>query len=134
MQIVLIVALSVHVLAATFWAGTTFALARLSGAGSDRLFSAQIVAALIAIGAGGYLWQALHQGSFGTAEQLLGAGGVSAIVALIVQALFVGGAIRRLRRTGGDDLRTKSILIIGQRAAAGLLAIAAAAMAAARYA
>lgn len=37
MQTTLIIAMSLHVLAAGFWAGGTFVLARLGGIGSPRL-------------------------------------------------------------------------------------------------
>ncbi|EJC84279.1 hypothetical protein Rleg4DRAFT_6093 [Rhizobium leguminosarum bv. trifolii WSM2297] len=135
MQLSLIIAMSVHILAATFWAGSTFALARTAGLGSEQLFRSQLFAAAIAIGAGGYLWHTLHEGSFGTAEQLLGAGAVAAILALGIQATVVGGALRRLRKAGGDyDASVRPRVAVAQRGAAILLAIAAVTMAAARYA
>ncbi|MGR9327468.1 hypothetical protein ACU8OT_29425 (plasmid) [Rhizobium leguminosarum] len=135
MQLSLIIAMSVHILAATFWAGSTFALARTAGRGSEQLFISQLFAAAIAIVAGGYLWHTLHEGSFGIAELLLGAGAVAAILALGVQATVVGDALRQLSKLGGDhDASVQTRVAVAQRAAAVLLAIAAVTMAAARYA
>jgi hypothetical protein len=134
MQLALVIAISLHVLAATFWAGSTFALARMAGNGSEQFFVPQLFAAVFAIGAGAYLWHALHEGSFGTAEQLLAAGAVAAILALAVQAAVIGGTLRQLRRPESDNARARSHVAVAQRAAAFLLAIATVAMAAARYA
>ena len=134
MQLTLVLAISLHVLAATFWAGSSFAMARMAGNGSEKLFAPQMVAATLAILTGAYLWHTLHEGSFGIAEQLLGAGAVAAILAVAVQAMVVGGALRQLRRSGNGNTRPRSHIAIGHRAAALLLATAAVAMAAARYA
>jgi hypothetical protein len=134
MQLALLVAISVHILAATFWAGSTFALARMAGNSSEQLFLPQLFAAVLAIGAGAYLWQTLHEGSFGTTEQLLAAGAVAAILAFAIQAAVIGGALRQLRRPGSDNTSARSRVAVAQRGAAFLLAIAAVTMAAARYA
>jgi hypothetical protein len=134
MQLALVIAISLHILAATFWAGSTFALARMAGSGSEQLFVPQLFAAVFAIGAGAYLWHTLHEGSFGTVEQLLAAGAVAAILALAIQAAVIGGALRQLRRPERDNTSARSRVAVAQRAAAFLLAIAAVAMAAARYA
>jgi len=134
MQWALIIAISVHVLAATFWAGSTFATARLAGAGSEKLFVPQLTAALLTIGAGSYLWHTLHEGGFGTMEQLLATGAGAAILAFVVQVTVVGGALRQLRKADPGNPGIPSRVVIGQRAAAILLAITAVTMAAARYA
>lgn len=133
MQLAMIIAISVHILAATFWAGSTFALARMAGRGSEQLFVPQLLAAAFAIGAGGYLWRTLHEGSFGTAEQWLATGAVSAILALVIQAAVIGGALRQLRKAGSDNPSVRSRVAVAQRGAAILLAIAAVTMASARY-
>lgn len=133
MQLALIVAISLHILAATFWAGSTFALARTGGSGSDRLFRPQLAAAAFTILAGGYLWHTLHEGAFGTSEKLLGAGALSAVAALAIQVVVVGSALRQ-QSVGSDGSRARFRIVIGQRVAALLLAIAAVTMAAARYA
>ena len=49
MQIALIIALSLHILSAVFWAGTSFTLARTGGAGGEQLFRPQMGAAVIAV-------------------------------------------------------------------------------------
>lgn len=134
MQLALVAAISLHVLAATFWAGSTFVMARMAGSGSRQLFVPQLVAAVIAIGAGAYLWHSLHEGSSGLTEQLLGAGAVAAILALVLQVGIIGGAIRRWGGSASDGGEARSWFAAAQRAAAILLAIAAVTMAAARYA
>ncbi len=134
MQLALVIAISVHILAATFWAGSTFALPRMAGNGSEQLFVPQLFTAVFAIGAGAYLWHTLHEGSFGTTEQLLAAGAVATILALVIQAAVIGSALRQMRRPGSDNASARSRVAIAQRGAAFLLAIAAVAMAAARYA
>lgn len=133
MQLALIVAVSLHILAATFWAGSTFALARIGGNGSEKLFRPQLTAASFTILAGGYLWHTLHEGALGTSEHLLGAGALSALAALAVQVAVVGSALRQ-ESLASDGSRARSRIVIGQRVAAFLLAIAAVTMAAARYA
>jgi uncharacterized membrane protein len=133
-QNILILAISLHVLAVIYWAGSTFALARLQGGGSERLFVPQMIAAAVAIVSGGFLWRSLHQGVFETAEKVLGIGVASALVALAVQLLVAGGALRSLRRQKGDADKQRSRIAVAHRVAAGLLAVAALSMAAARYA
>lgn len=133
MQLTLVVAISVHILAATFWAGSTFACARTSGNGSQQLFVPQLVAAAIAIISGAYLWMALHEGTVGITERLLAVGAAAAIVALLVQGIIVGRGLRGLSKAA-DDPQARSQLGIGHRSAAILLAVAAVAMAASRYA
>ena len=134
MQIALIVALSLHVLSAVFWAGTSFTLARTGGVGAEQLFRPQMGAAVIAVLAGGYLWHLTHDGRFGTAEQVLAVGIVSALVAAGVQGAIAGRAIRRLRAGTTDELGARSRIATAQRIAAALLAVTAVCMGAARYA
>jgi hypothetical protein len=126
------IALSLHVLAAVFWAGSTFVLARTAGAGGDRLFRPQMGAAAVAVATGAYLWLTVHEGAAGPTEHFLGAGAAAALVAVAVQAVVCGGALGRLRR--GDEAAARSRMAIAHRVAAILLAVATAAMAAARYA
>ncbi|MDR7097814.1 putative membrane protein [Lysobacter niabensis] len=134
MQLALVIAISLHILASTFWAGTTFATARMAGNGSERLFVPQLVAAAFAVGTGAYLWRTMHEGSFGNTERLLTAGAAVAILALAIQAVVIGGALRQFRRSGSDNTGAQSRIVVAQRASAFLLALAAVAMAAARYA
>lgn len=128
------IAISLHVLAAVFWAGSTFALTRTAGGGSERLFGPQMVAAAVAILSGGYLWRTLHQGAFETMEQILGVGIAGALVALVVQGVVVGGALRNLRLQAGNGDAQRARILLAHRIAAALLAVTAISMAAARYA
>jgi uncharacterized membrane protein len=134
MQHVLMIAISLHVLAAMFWAGSTFALASMAGNGSERLFVPQMVAALVAILFGGYLWRTLHQGTFETMEKVLGVGVACAFVALLVQLVVAGIALRNLRRQSGDAGSQRSRIAFAHRIAAVLLAVTTLTMAAARFA
>ena len=90
MMILVIVLLAIHVLAAIFWAGSTFGQAVGGLEGSARLFGAQMLAALIAVLAGGGLWGILHRGPIGGMEKALLVGVVCAVIAAGVQ-----GALRR---------------------------------------
>ena len=62
-QVTLIILQVLHVLSGVFWAGSTFALARMSGNQSGQLFRPQMGAASLAILTGGLLWFLLHRGS-----------------------------------------------------------------------
>jgi hypothetical protein len=131
----LAIALSLHVLAATFWAGSTFALARTGGNNSGQLFTSQLGAASVAIITGGYLWVSLHEGSFGLAEQALTVGAICALLAGAIQAIVVGAGLRALNRLGsGSAAKARLRIVIGHRLAALLLAVATLAMVAWRYA
>jgi len=116
MNITLIVAQVLHVLSGVFWAGTTFALARLGGNQADQLFKPQMGAAVIAVATGAWLWFLVHRGSPGMPEHILGLGAIFAIAAAGAQ-----GMLRRRRPA------------TGQRIAAALLAVTVICMAAARY-
>src|SRR5437588_9946267 len=133
MQIALIIALSLHVLAAVFWAGTSFTLARTGGVGGEQLYRPQMGAAVIAVLTGGYLWYLAHAGAFGPSEQVLAAGAVAALIAAGVQGAVGGRAIRALRAGKVDETSARSRIAIAQRIAAALLALTAICMGAARY-
>lgn len=134
MQIELIIALSLHVLSSVFWAGSSFTLARTGGAGGEQLFGPQMGAATIAVLTGAYLGHLAHAGAFGTAERILAAGALCALVAAGVQVVVGGRAIRSLRKRTTDEPRARSRIATAQRVAAALLAITAVCMGAARYA
>jgi uncharacterized membrane protein len=134
MQIALIIALSLHVLSSVFWAGSSFTLARTGGLGAEKLFRPQMGAAVVAILTGGYLGHAVHEGAFGTAEKILAAGALAALVAAFVQGLIGGRAILSLRGGTADIAGARSRLATAQRIAALLLAVTALCMGAARYA
>lgn len=112
-----VVAVSMHVLSSIFWAGTTFALSRSGGLGLQALRRPQMAAAAVAILSGIGLWALLHRGGHSNAEHALATGAAAALIAALVQFGLLRGE-RALR---------------GQRVAAGLLAVAALCMAAARY-
>src|SRR5882672_12193693 len=120
MQIPLIITLSLHVLSSVFWAGSSFTLARTGGLGGEKLFRPQMGAAVVAILTGAYLGHAVHEGSFGTAEKILAAGALAALIAAGVQAAIGGPAIHRLRG-GIADEAARSRLVTAQRIAAALL-------------
>jgi hypothetical protein len=125
MPAVFIVALSLHVLSAIFWAGSTFVLARTAGLGLDRLRVPQLGAAFVAAASGAYLGHAAHGDTLTRAQWVLLAG---AALALVAAALQVIAAIRARspERLGFN--------VAVQRAAAGLLAATALCMVLARYA
>lgn len=127
MHLSIAIALSVHVLAGVFWAGSTFALARNGYAGADKLRIPQLMAAALVIGSGGYLWITLHQGQFGRMETSLSIGAASAVGALIVQ---ISSGFIRAREVGGAGRSSIGVRLNG--ISAGLLAVATVAMAAAR--
>jgi uncharacterized membrane protein len=133
MQSALIIALSLHILSSVFWAGTSFTLARTGGAGGEQLFRPQMGAAVIAVLTGGYLGHLAHAGEFGTAEQILAVGAFAALVAAGVQGVIGGRAIRSLRNGTADEAGARSRIATVQRVAAGLLAVTAVCMGAARY-
>ena len=133
MQFILAATLSLHVLTAVFWAGTSFALARLGGIGGEKLFRPQMGAAVLVELTGGYLWHLVHEGSFGTTEKLLAAGALCAIVAAGVQGAIGGRALRALKNGALQEGAMRERMANAQRIAAALLAIAAVCMGAARY-
>jgi hypothetical protein len=133
MQTTLVIALSLHVLSSVFWAGSSFALARIGGVGGEQLVFPQLGAATIAILTGGYLGHLVHSGSFGTTEQVLAVGAACALVAAGVQAVVGPRALMAFRRGAGNPEDLRSRIAAAQRAAAGLLGIAALCMGAARY-
>lgn len=133
MQYALIATVAVHVLAAVFWAGTTFGLAGTGGAMADKLFRPQMGAAVIAVLSGFYLWSLTHTGAeFGPAEQTLAAGILSAFAAAGVQGAFAGPALRKLRGAA-DDARAKQRLALAYRVSALLLGFTVLTMTAARF-
>ncbi len=129
MQIILIVATVLHILPAVAWAGFTFTMARTGASQVETLFAPQLGAGTVAILAGGWLWSLTHEGVFGPAEMMLALGALAAVAALAIQAVSGGSITRRLR----DDPQLRGRAAIGQRIAAGLLAIAIICMASARY-
>ena len=129
---VLITVLVLHVLAAVFWAGSTFTLAWLGGERAEQLFGAQMGAAALAVITGFYLWGELHRGPFGMAEQILAVGVVAAFAAAGLQGALIGGARRKIA-AGADPTALRRRMAAGERVATVLLAITLIAMTAVRY-
>ena len=134
MQITLLVTLVLHIMSGVFWAGSTFALARTGATSADQLFRPQMGAAVVAVITGGVLWYLLHSSGFGSMEQIIAFGALAAVLAAGAQGALCGPALRRLARAGGMDARSQTQMVLGQRIAAGLLALTVICMAAARYA
>jgi predicted permease len=123
MQIVVVI-LAFHVLAAVFWAGSSFVVARIEGVDARRVFGPQVGAAVVTILTGGYLWRTFHERAGGRAEHVLAIGIVAAVLALGFQTI----AFLKLRAA----TRTGRIAAL-HFPAAGLLAIAVASMAVSRF-
>ena len=132
MQLPFIIGLSLHILAATFWAGATFTLARTKGEGAEKLLRPQMGAAVLAALTGIYLWSQLHDG-FETPEKVLAFGILCAFIAAGVQSAMVGRAIRNLGNRAIDEPTARARIATAQRIAGGLLAVTIICMASARY-
>lgn len=133
MLVVIVIVVSIHVLSAVFWAGSTFVQARSGAAGGERLLRPQLGAATVATVFGVILWGLLHRGGFGPMEHVLSAGALAALVAAGVQGAMGGPSARRLRADPSDAPARKR-LVLAQRIAALLLAVALVCMVTARYA
>lgn len=132
MPVVLAIAVSLHVLTAVFWAGTTFALAR-GGGPFETLFRPQIGSATVVTLTGAFLWSQLHRAGFGHPEQVLGFGVACALVAAGIQGAGIGSALYALRRGGPESSQAAARMLRAQRIAAGLLAVTVICMVAQRY-
>lgn len=126
MQPLLIAVVAAHVLSATFWAGSTFVLARTGGLGAAQLRRPQIGAALVAMATGVGLWGLTHAGGFGRAEQVLTLGAAAALGAFAVQTL----ALARSPAAAGGEVAAPAL---AYRLSAGLLMTTLICMVAARY-
>ena len=133
MQATLIVTLVLHVLSGVFWVGSTFVLARTGGYQADRFFRPQMGAATVAVLTGALLWFLLHRGPAGIQEYVLGVGAICALLAAGVQGASAP-ALRLAASGEAKEFIPSRRVAFSLRIAAGLLAIAVACMAAARYA
>jgi hypothetical protein len=133
MSTAVIITLSLHALAAVFWAGSTFVLARDPQLGAIELFRPQMGAAVVVVLTGGYLWHLLHEGGFGPVEQVLMIGALCALVAAGVQGAMIGGARRRLAAGKIAEAEAIGRIALGERLAAALLAVTLICMVSARY-
>ena len=98
MLVVVIGVLSIHVLSAVFWTGSTFLQARTGAAGGEHLLRPQLGAATAATLFGVILWGLMHRGGFGPMERVLAIGALAAILAASVQGARGGPAARRRDR------------------------------------
>jgi hypothetical protein len=133
MPFTVIAVLSVHVLVAVFWAGSTFSLARLAGLGGEKFVFPQLGAAALAILTGGYLFGVMHAGSFALAEKVLLSGVACAFAALILQGVIGIPTLRSFRSGRLDVEHVRARIGKAQRAAAGLLAVTVISMVLTRY-
>ncbi|HEV3371481.1 MAG TPA: hypothetical protein VG145_02960 [Xanthobacteraceae bacterium] len=129
MQTILMLTVALHVLSGIFWAGSTFVLARIGGAGAQQLARPQMGAAALAVLTGGILWNLVHARSFQPQEQLLALGAFCAIIAAGVQ----GASAARMRLAHSNSAPSAGSLMLPHRAAAALLAVTVICMASARY-
>jgi hypothetical protein len=131
MQTILMLTVALHVLPGIFWAGSTFVLARLGGAGAQQLARPRMGAAAVAMLTGGILWSLMHAHAFQPQEQILALGACCAIIAAGVQ----GAAAARTRLAHANAARAPSLgsTTLPHRIAAALLAITVICMASARY-
>jgi hypothetical protein len=137
MQAIVIIALVLHV-SGVFWAGSTFALARMGGNQAREFLRPQLGAAATAIVTGALLWYLLHRGSEGTSERVLATGAIFALIAAGIQAGtgLTGRQIVSQALAGVGELDAtpgQNRILIGQRIAAGCLLVTVICMAAARY-
>ncbi|KHK51862.1 hypothetical protein PI87_20115 [Ralstonia sp. A12] len=115
MQFGWILLIALHAMAAVFWAGSTFMLARTGGANADAMFRPQMGAATVAVLTGLGLGAWVHAGLLGWPRTVLMLGALAAIAAAGAQ-----GALRKRPA-------------LAHRVAAPLLGIALVCMVIARY-
>jgi uncharacterized membrane protein len=160
----IVLARAVHVTAGVTWAGATFMLAsaimpiavrhgtegagRWMGLVARRAGLSSMIAALLTVLSGIYLFAALHSQDASTSGLVLKTGALAAILSIGVGVLLgrpAGIELGRLQQTlapgttpAEDTLRRIDVLrrrqVLGARLAAGLLGIAVLAMATFRYA
>jgi len=85
---VFILALSIHLLAAIFWAGTTYAEARTGILGA-RLQRLQLRAAIVAMLSGLYLWSQTRPDALRPSGLILALGTLCALAAAVVPGVSV---------------------------------------------
>ncbi|HWF94681.1 MAG TPA: hypothetical protein VG291_06970 [Xanthobacteraceae bacterium] len=131
MQTILMFTVVVHVLSGTFWAGSTFVLARIGGAGAGQLARPQLGAAAFAVLTGAILWSLMHAHSFQPQELILASGACSAIIAVGIQ----GASAARMKLAHANAISSPALgsVAVNQRIAAALLAVTVICMASARY-
>ncbi|MFZ6647284.1 hypothetical protein ACO0LO_16280 [Undibacterium sp. TJN25] len=134
MQYVILIATSLHVLAAIFWAGSTMGLSASGSMPGKSLFLRQMAAATAAVLAGGYLWCKVHAGVFQATEKALAAGAACAVLAFAMQLAIAGPAVWKLHRETGSTEKAGERILVAYRLASALLVVAAVMMGASKYA
>ncbi len=132
MQILIMVAIAIHALAAFFWMSVS-SIASRNGQVGKMMFPRQMGAATMAVLTGGFLWSQLHTGGFGAYEIILAAGALCAVIAAGIQGAVVGKA-RRIIRAGGDETAATQTISRANGLASGLLALCLICMVIARFA
>ena len=134
MHVLVLVLLGFHALSAVFWAGTTIVLGR-GVAPASPLVRSQLGAAIGAIASGAGLWFLFHRGSaHGSADHVLAAGALAAIVGAVLQAAIAVPATRRMAGAAQPELaRLQTRVTLGQRLAGPLLMVGLVCMVVARY-
>jgi hypothetical protein len=125
-------AVVIHAVAAVFWMSSSGMMARSGGQGAEALFPRQMVAALVVVLTGGFLWSELHMGGFGPYEMVLGAGALLALVAWAVQGAVVGTSLGQLK-AGGDVAAARKRVAGAHRIATALLGLCFVCMIVARF-
>jgi F0F1-type ATP synthase membrane subunit c/vacuolar-type H+-ATPase subunit K len=133
MQLMLIIAIALHVASSVFWAGTTFTLARTDGARGETLFKPQMGSATVAVLSGAWLWSLAHRGQFGPTEKVLAIGILCAFIAAGVQGAIGGRAVRQLAHQELAEEPARAKIAFAQRIAAALLLVTVLCMAISRY-
>ncbi len=132
MQILIVIAIALHAVAAAFWMGSSMSLARPGAIGAEMMFPRQMMAALLVTLTGGFLWSQLHTGGFGPYEMVLAIGAVLAVIAAGIQGVVVGGSLRRLK-AGGDAEPLRKRISLGYRVGGGMLGLCLICMVIARF-
>lgn len=133
MQIVVMIVIALHALAAVLWMGTTMAMVRSKGLGAETLFRPQMAGATVSVLTGGYLWHLFHMGDTGPYGMILAGGATCALVAAAVQAVGVGSRLRQLQ-TADNPVAVQHKVGTAHRIAGGLLSLCLVCMVIARFA
>ena len=117
-----------HIGAALYWMGSSFLVALAKGAGAERQYRFQTIAAIVTMLVGGFLWGQLHSAGVGKMEVVLGLGALSAVGAAGIQGAVVGASLRKLRRGQLSEAVARPRIVKGYRWSTVLLAVALLAM------
>lgn len=130
---ILVLVTVAHVLAGVFWVGTTAVLARTGAASMETLARPQIGSAVLAVLLGGALWGLNHHQGGNAGDEILSAGALCALAALLLQILSLGKVRALVAAPDADKPALRRGLALRQRIAVGLLALTIAAMVSWRF-